>query len=147
MKFISSSKPLGRQLFVLCFCMNEIIEFCKDKDDSGEYYIQYYGWYNPKLSHYTGFSFASIEDFELFVNYLGLYVHNDVLFEDGHTFNDKYLEDKKRKQFLDIHSNEYSFDIALYKNKKKTKNCIWEVIIDKQYAKQLFDELKTWLCI
>lgn len=147
MKFICNSKPSCRQVFALFSYNNEIIEFCEDKHDSYNYYIQYYGCYNPKLSHYTGFSFASIEDFKLFVSYLDLFVHSETLFEDNYTFNDKYLEDKKHKQFLDVYSSGYSFEIKLYKKKKKEKNCVWKVIIDKQYAKQLFDELETWLRI
>ena len=131
--------------FVQCDCGKEIVEFVKDESEELDLYINAYCYYNRKAGIFSDFTFNGFSGLEAFITHLGLFVCNDVVPKQSTQIPDK-ANDEKHQYCLELDNDEHFFAFGLYNmGRKKGSNCIWEVIINREDAKELLEELLRWM--
>ena len=122
------------RIYVECDCHYEIIEIYHCDDDGNDIYnIIYHGQYDRRRATYTDFDFKP-DDFIMFLKCIKQYVEKDDLLNANIDF-----VSPSRKNILSIkYDPKDIFSICMYKN-KRAKNPVWEVLINKPQAKELFD--------
>ena len=124
------------RIYVECDCHYEIIEIYHCDDDGNDFYSMiYHGQYDRRKSTHTDFNFATPEDFVTFLKCIKQYIERDELLNA----NVDFVSSSYRKNILSIRYDPNNIlSICFYKS-KRAKNPVWEVLIDKPQAKELFD--------
>lgn len=146
-------KVFENNVFMQCDCGEEIIEFCRDSsisnDNTVEYFIQYHGYFSYKVDKCNSFFFLNKSEFSLFLDEIRDFL-NGVEKNVSAVFFDKYLTYKNKFPGTLIVTYDNSmgyFYIIKYPNPteaKKAGKCSWEIIIGKEQAKELLEELEEW---
>lgn len=150
---VIAKESFGKQVFVQCDCIEEIMEICRDyenRDDENsglEYFIKYYGDRKRKKGEYTSFTFSGEEDFDSFIRKIEAQVYG---VDDGSIsiFYDKYLSYKNKRPGVliclsDICGNIMIVKFADPRCAEKAKPT-WEIVLKKEQAKQLVEEIRGW---
>lgn len=144
-KMIGNKKRSNvESFFVRCDCGKEIVEFVKDDSEELDLYINAHCYYNRKAGMFSDFTFNGLSGLETFITHLGLFVCNNVP-KQSTQIPDK-TNDEKHQYYLDLDNDEYLFTFGLYNmGREKGANCVWDVIIDKEDARELLQELLKWM--
>lgn len=146
-------KVVGRSIwdktvFVMCDCHNELIQFTKMKDATCEFNILYYGDNKTPIDEGYGFSFthASFEDFVDTLRSIVLSPDSNIssVFFDKENM-DENVENGYPKLELFREAEDWVTIRRLGHLKKSKDDIVWEILLDEDSAKQLLDELETWL--
>lgn len=151
-------KVIGRSIwdktvFVMCDCHAELIQFTKMKDATCEFNILYYGDNKTTIEeeYSYGFSFtrASFEDFVDTLRGIVLSPDSDIssVFFDKENMDEDVENGYPKLELFHLFPeiNDCVTIRRLGHFKKSKDDVVWEILLDEDSAKQLLDELETWL--
>lgn len=130
----------GNNIYVVCECGQEIVEFA---EDAGEFFLQYHGWYNNKRDKLVDFTFYDKSDFVKFLNQMDRYVEGEFI-DLPETYYDKIKTERKVYGTLLVGYDPWGFYICKYPN-KRIRHCTWEIVLQRDQVKELVEELRGWL--
>ena len=117
-------KVVGRSIwdktvFVMCDCHAELIQFTKTKDATCEFDILYYGDNKTTIKGEYGYGDKENMNEDVETSYPELELFHEV---------DDWVTIRRLGHF-----------------KKSKDDVVWEILLDDDSAKQLLNELETWL--
>ena len=139
-------KLIGRNmfeqsLFVQCDCGEEIVEFC---EDDGEYFLRYHSWYDRRIERYSDFTFSNKSALAEFVDKIRDFIRGILENTSPITLLDKYSYKNKLPGALVVDYTDCYVSIRRYARYNKLNKCTWEILLKKEEAQQLVNELDNW---